>query len=212
MAKAISNKNVLDAKFDEAQFVGKWLASFGKPELRGSWSISGVSGSGKTQFVLQLGGYLSQFRKVAFNPLEQGVSKSFQIAWKRANMAQYGNNVVVLPKEQISELRARLRKKKSPDIVFIDSVMCLVGFNRREYIKLIEEFPTKLFIFISHEKNKKPDPAIAETIRRLSDIKIRVEGYKAFITTRFANPEKGEGGADFIIWEKGANEYWAENL
>ena len=34
MAKAISNKNVVNAKFKVADFTGKWLASFGKPELR----------------------------------------------------------------------------------------------------------------------------------------------------------------------------------
>ena len=30
MAKAISNRNVLDAKFDIADFSGKWLEAFGK--------------------------------------------------------------------------------------------------------------------------------------------------------------------------------------
>ncbi len=41
MAKAISNKNVVNAKFKVADFTGKWLASFGKPELRGAWIIYG---------------------------------------------------------------------------------------------------------------------------------------------------------------------------
>ena len=45
-----------------------------------------------------------------------------------------------------------------------------------------------------------------------SDVKIRVEGYKAFVTTRYEDPDKGEGGADFIIWEQGAAEYWAEQI
>lgn len=36
-----------------------------------------------------------------------------------------------------------------------------------------------------------------------------MEGYKAFTTTRYEVAEKKEGGADFIIWEQGAAEYWA---
>lgn len=35
MGRAISNRNVLIAKFEVAEFDGAFLASFGKPELRG---------------------------------------------------------------------------------------------------------------------------------------------------------------------------------
>lgn len=50
MGRAISNKNVLTAKFEVAEFDGAFLASFGKPELRGAWIVYGGSGSGKTTF------------------------------------------------------------------------------------------------------------------------------------------------------------------
>ena len=209
MAKAISNRNVLNAKFKVSDFTGKWLASFGKPELCGSWIIYGKSGSGKTSFALELCKYLSGFKKSAYDTMEQGLSLSFQKAWQRAEMHEAGNNVVVLNKEGIKELKERLKKKKSADIIIIDSLICLVGFTRRDYLKLLEEFPTKLFIFLCHEKNSNPDPAIGETIKRLADIKIRIEGYKAFINTRYSDTDKGEGIEDFVIWEYGANEYWA---
>ena len=52
MAKALSNRNVCDANFKVADFTGEWLATFGKPELRGAWIIFGESGSGKTHFAL----------------------------------------------------------------------------------------------------------------------------------------------------------------
>ena len=51
MARAISNKNVLQARFNVAEFDGAFKASFGKPELRGTWLIYGGSGCGKTTFV-----------------------------------------------------------------------------------------------------------------------------------------------------------------
>ena len=212
MAKAISNKNVVNARFEAAEFTGRWLASFGRPELRGVWIIYGESGSGKTHFALELLKYLCGFvNRAAYDSLEQGLSLSFQNAWKDAGMQEAGSRVVVLNKEPVGELKKRLRLRKSPDVVVIDSITALVGFTRSAFLDLTSEFPGKLFIFIAHEENGRPYPTIARHVRKLSEVKIRVEGYKAFVTTRFKG-DRGEGGADFVIWEKGAWEYWLDNL
>lgn len=213
MGKAISNHNVADAKFNPALFEGAFKAALGRPELKGSWLIFGNSGSGKTTFALQLAKYLTNFvDKVAFDSLEQGLSLSLQKVWKRVNMEDVGSKIILLDKEGISDLRARLQKRKSPGVVIIDSVMCLVGLRMADYQKLISDFPNKLFIFIAHEDERgKPTPAIAEKIRKLSDIKMRVAGYKVFTTTRFEDRDKGEGGEDYVIWKEGADEF-AANL
>lgn len=216
MARALSNKNITDAKYDFANFDGQWRASLGKPELNGAWIIYGESGSGKTTFALMLVKYLTKFvNKVAYDTLEQGtgtkVRGSFQKAWKRCAMSEVGSKVVVLPREPIEKLQERLRKRKSPEVVVIDSITALIGFNRAVYAELMDEFPDKLFIFLAHEENRKPHPAIAQHVRKLSEIKMRVEGYKAFITTRFQD-ESGAGGEDFTIWEQGATEYWANEM
>ena len=192
MARAISNKNVLQAKFDVADFDGAFLASFGRPELRGEWLIYGGSGCGKTTFVMQLCKYLTRFRRVAYNSLEQGLSLSLQKAWERVGMEEVGTRIILLDKESLKDLTARLRKKQSPDIIVIDSVHYWLGF-----------------IFIAHERKGEPKGSLAQNLRYDADIKIRVEGYKAFTTTRYEVAEKKEGGADFIIWEQGAAEYLA---
>ena len=80
MSRAISNKNVLAAQFETANFTGPYLASFGRPELRGAWIVWGGSGSGKTTFTLMLCKYLAGFRRVAYDSLEQGLSLSLQKA------------------------------------------------------------------------------------------------------------------------------------
>ncbi len=212
MARAISNKNVANAKFRVADFTGRWLASFGRPELRGAWIIYGESGGGKTHLALELLKYLCGFvDRAAYNTLEQGLSLSFQNAWKDAGMQDVGSKVIVLNKEPIDELKERLRKRKSPDVVAIDSITALVGFTRPVFAGLMNEFPDKLFVFIAHEENNKPYPAMAQHVRKLAEVKIRVEGYKAFVTTRFKGDD-GEGGADFVIWEKGADDYWVNKL
>ena len=214
MSRAISNKNVLAAQFETAEFTGAYLASFGRPELRGAWIIWGGSGSGKTTFTLMLCKYLAGFRRVAYNSLEQGLSLSLQKAWERVNMAEAGSNIILLNKEQMPELRERLRKRKSPEIIVIDSVQYLTKFYVQQFNELKADFPDKLFIFISQadKADKDPDGKTAKHIRYDADIKIKVEGYKAFVTTRYEDPDRGEGGADFIIWEKGAADYWAQQI
>lgn len=214
MSRAISNINVLAARFETVEFAGEWLASFGRPELRGTWIIWGGSGSGTTTFTLMLCKYLANFGRVAYNSLEQGLSLSLQKAWERVGMGEAGNSVILLNKEELPELRARLNKRKSPEIIIIDSVQYLDGFNWASFKKLKREYPDKLFIFISQadRAGKDPDGKLAGKIRYDAEIKIKVEGFKAFVTTRYEDAERGEGGADFIIWEQGAAEYWAEQL
>lgn len=214
MGRAISNINVLAARFEVAEFSGEWLASFGRPELRGTWIIWGGSGSGKTTFTLMLCKYLTNFGRVAYDSLEQGLSLSLQKAWERVNMAEAGSNIILLDKEELPELRERLSKRKSPDIIVIDSVQYLDGFNVRALKKLKKDYPDKLFIFISQadKAEKDPDGTIAKKVRYDAEIKIKVQGYKAFVTTRYEDAERGEGGADFIIWDQGAKEYWAEQF
>ena len=214
MGRAISNKNVLAAQFETADFDGPFLASFGRPELRGVWLIWGDSGSGKTTFTLQLCKYLAGFRRVAYDSLEQGLSLSLQKAWERVGMAEAGSNIILLNKEDLPELRARLRKRKSPEIIVIDSLQYLDKFYMKQFKDLKAEFPDKLFVFISQadKAGKDPDGYIAKKIRYDADIKIKVEGFKAFVTTRYEDRDKGEGGEDIIIWEQGANDYWAEQI
>ena len=67
-------------------------------------------------------------------------------------------------------------------------------------------------MFICHDKNGNPDGKLATFIRYDAEIKIKVEGFKAFVTTRYEDPANGEGGADFIIWEQGAADYWAGQI
>jgi hypothetical protein len=203
---------VLQAKFETADFEGAFLASFGRPELRGVWIVYGGSGSGKTTFVMQMCKYLTCFRRVAYNSLEQGLSLSLQRVWERVGMEEAGSRIILLNKESTKDLRIRLLKKKSPEVIVIDSVQHWFGFRTNDYMNLRDDFVDKLFIFISHERGGLPAGNLAQRIRYDSDIKMRVEGYKAFVTTRYEVPERGEGGADFVVWEQGAQDYWIDKL
>ena len=210
MRRALSNKNVMEARFKVVKFDGPWKASIGCPELCGTWMVFGGSGCGKTTFVLQLCKYLTNFGRVAYDSLEQGLSLSMVRAWERVGMQEVGSKIIFLPKEELADLKERLHRKRSPDIIVIDSVQYLTQFYMPDYVSLRNEFPNKLFIFISHESRGQPDGKIAQKIRYDADVKIRVEGYKAFFTTRYEDASRGEGGADYVIWAEGAREYWSE--
>ena len=212
LPQAISNRNVAAARFQAAPFEGAWKACIGCPELHGSWLIWGNSDSGKTTFALMLAKYLSQWAKVAYDSLEQGVSLSLQKAWLRVGMPEAGSGVVLLDKEPIEQLRCRLNRRKSPGVVFIDSLTALPGFRRSDYVDLMRTYPTKLFVFLCHEKRSTPDPAVAETVRRLSDVKIHVDTFKAFPISRYQDDDAGEGGEPFVIWEEGANRKWCDEM
>ena len=212
MKRAISNTNVLDARFDAADFTGAWLASFGRPELRGSWLVYGGSGSGKTTFMLQLGKYLTNFATVAYNSLEQGFSLSLQRAWERVDMAEAGNKITLLEKETLADLQARLKKRRRPDVVIIDSLHYWVNFGMNDYVGLVNDFRNTLFIFCAHEQKGVPRGALAQYILYNSDVKIRIEGWKAFVTSRYENTKKGEGGSEYIIWEQRADDYYFNKI
>lgn len=210
MGKQIPNKQIGKTKFKAVEFEGDWLRSFGRPELSGSWLVYGGSGSGKTTFMLQLAKYLTNFSRVAYDSIEQGLTLSFQKAWERTNMIEVGNRFTLIEKESTKkEIWDRMAKRNSPNVLIIDSVNYMQDLNKKEYINLLSNFPNKLFIFVAHEKNKQPMGMLANFIRYNSDIKIHVEGYKAFITTRFEDREKDEGGIPYTIWEQGARDYWA---
>lgn len=205
MARALSIKNIEDYKPVEMEFTGKWEASLGSPELIGSWLVWGNSGNGKTRFTLQLCKYLCKFGKVAYNSLEEGLSMSMKKAIIDVGMKEVNRKFVLLDREPLEELEARLEKRKSPDIIVIDSLQYF-RVNQGDYDRFKKKFPGKLFIFISHAKGKEPKGSLAESIRYDAFVKIWIEGYKAFPVSRYkSNPE------DFVIWSKGAEDYWGIN-
>jgi hypothetical protein len=183
------------------EFSGEWQEAIGNPELTGSWIIWGNSANGKTRFALQLAKYLANFKRVAYNSIEEGLSASMKTAIKEVGMTEAKRNFLLLDKEPIAELKERLRKKRSPEIVFIDSLQ-YTGLTYAEYKSLRDEFRNKLFVFISHAEGKEPKGQVGKSVKYDAFVKIWVEGYKALSQSRYG------GGKPYTIWQKGAADYW----
>lgn len=201
MKRALNIKDIVSYSPETLEFTGKWLASFGKPELTGSWIVWGNSGNGKTRFALQLAKYFSKFVKTAYDSLEEGLSLSMQQAILSVGMSDVSRKFLFLDKESIEELSNRLKKARSPKVVVIDSLQ-YTGLNYEAYKQLVQKHRNKLFIFVSHADGKEPKGNTAKSIRYDASVKVRVEGYRAFAMSRYG------GGEPFTIWEKGAADFW----
>ena len=177
-------------------FEGEWHALMGQPERSGSWLIWGNSGNGKTSFALQLAKYLTNFGRVAYNSLEEGISESLKRS-VRLNGLVGVKRLLLLDREPINELVDRLHKPKSPNIIIIDSLQ-YSGLNYREYKALRDEFRSKLIVLISHADGKEPGGRTARSVRFDANVKIYIEGYKAYAVSRYG------GGEPYIIWKEGA--------
>lgn len=203
--RAVSLSELDRKHFRTMEFSGEWLDLFGEPELSGSWIVWGESANGKTSFVLQLCKFLCKFGRVAYNSLEEGVSASLREAIERANMDEVTRRFILLDKEPIDELEERLSKRKSPDIVVIDSVQ-YTDLNKKTAKAFVNRYPKKLFIFISHAQGKLPEGRTANAIRYDANVKIRIEGYRASIESRYG----GDNSRHYTIWHKGAAAYWGD--
>lgn len=201
--RALTVQDIKDYKPKVLAFEDEWFESIGEPELTGAWIIWGNSVNGKTRFALQLAKYLSKFVKVAYDSMEEGLSKSMQhaIAEIGFNDADTKKNFLFLDKEPIADLIVRLKKQRSPQVVIIDSLQ-YTGLKYSDYVKLRDTFRNKLFIFISHADGRDPRGNVGKSMKYDAFVKIYVEGYKAFPQSRYG------GGKSYVIWEKGAKEYW----
>ncbi|MCI6278236.1 MAG: AAA family ATPase [Porphyromonas sp.] len=203
MKKSLSIKQVLLQSVPTFDLSEEWRLMLGEPQTTGSWIIWGRSGSGKSSFVLRLAKELSRFGVVLYNSLEEGFGKSFMNSLERFGMMDVNGRVQVIS-EDMAALSQRLKKRKSPRIVIIDSFQ-YTGMSYREYLELKAANRSKLLIFVSHASGNNPAGKAAISVMYDSDEKIWVEGYRAFSKGRFL----GERGW-FDIWPEKSEMYWGK--
>lgn len=204
--RAYSVSNVLSKKFNPLGFTGDWHSTLGTPDKAFSAIIFGNSGQGKTEAAIKFAKYLTNFGKVAYDSLEQGLSATIQDALIRNHMDTCGKSFVLLDREPFDELLIRMNKPKSPDFLFIDSVQ-YTRINKGQYYQLKELMlkKGKGIIWISQAKGKEPKGALADDIRYDVDLKLWVEGFKLFPDGRLNG-----GGEPYNIFPKRAANYWKE--
>ena len=194
--RALSIQNLIDYTPKTLGFTGRWLDAMGDPEPYGSWIIWGASGNGKTRFAVQLVKYLMSFEglRIAYNGLEEGMSETYRraIIDTGLQMEKQGR-YVFWDGFNYEDMMERLKRKRSPNVVVIDSLQYL-NITYDQYKELVRKYPKKLFIWISHESGTEPKGGTAQSIMYNSNIKIRVHNYYATIISRYKGKEV------FDIW------------
>ena len=173
-------------------------SAFGLPTVNETWLIHGQSGSGKSSFVMQLARKLTEYGTVLFMSYEEGVGQSFQKRIARFKMNEVQGRFRIATADTIEELTARLKCKKSPKFVIIDSFQA-AGWEYPETEALIKNFPRKCFIFVSQEHKGQPMGKAAIRLKFFAGVKVRVCGYKAYCQGRFIPAP----GAYYPVWPEG---------
>ncbi len=196
--RSFSYADIKRQRFNVLELDKHWKEHLGTPELNSSIFICGASGEGKTNYVMQLVKAIAPVQKVLYDSAEEGMRFGFREAMENNGMAAVAGKVQYCS-EGYNDLRLRLRRKRQPKVVVIDSAQYFFrGLNIKHYFDLLDEFNDTLFIFISHASGNEPKGKIADDIKFHSDIKILVKDYEAIIQT-----SRVGGGKSHIIWEKG---------
>nr|DAQ59464.1 MAG TPA: Interferon-inducible GTPase (IIGP) [Caudoviricetes sp.] len=201
MKKALSMVDLMRKNREVYAFEGALHEAFGQPEQNGVWFIWGRSGNGKTSFVLQLCKELTRYGKVAYDSLEEGDSLTMQNALMRVGMGDVGRRFILL-NESLKELDTRLKRRRSPDIVVVDSFQ-YAHIDLKQYEEFIDLHKNKLIIFVSQADGLKPWGRTAQSAMYSASLKIWVEGYRAISKGRY----RGNLGY-YTIWTEKAEEYW----
>ena len=205
MKKAISVDQLLKKKFIEIPLTGRFRELIGAPEANGTWLIKGPSGHGKTTFLLALAKELTKAYDVIYNSLEEGARKSMQDAFREMQMDTCRKgSIKLLHRESMTDMVKRLQMRRSAQIVIVDSIQ-YTFMSLKEYKQMQQALPNKLLIFNAHQKGKYAKGALAEAVEFDADVKIDVEGFKAFSRSRAS---RGILTTPFTIWEEGAEKYW----
>lgn len=206
MSRSLSIRNLYDKKYKQFQFDGLYQQAMGNPESNGIWIIWGKEKNGKTWWALKLADYLSKQAKVLYISAEEGMGMDFRDACKRAGLLATNRMFHLEPYIGIDELFKKLKSRKSARIIFIDN--CTVYSSElkpSDLMKLIRQYPDKLFVFLAHEEKGEPYKALAKEARKLAKIIMHVQGLATQISGRCP-------GGIISVDEQKAALYWGTEI
>lgn len=206
MAKVLGLKQLKQKKYAFIENLPEdFTLSFGRLVENFTMTIWGISGSGKSNLIIQFLKVIMDHGngKVCYVALEEGHEATMQMSADDIPDEYNGKIEFADHTMTYDELWKKLEKKKSPKYIVIDSIQYW-NITYEQYKRLKERFKKKAFIFVSHANGKEPDGKLASRIRYDCGLKVRVEGYIAFVISRYRNKK------NYVIWEEGARGYWGK--
>jgi len=208
MAKVLGLKQLLQKRYVLLEGLDeKFKESFGDLVDAFVMIVWGMSGQGKSNFLMQFLTEMMKYGKVLYVSLEEGHGASMQALVIRQLREDQHNGKIEFADHEMSfdKLMIKLKKKKSPKFIVIDSLQYW-NITYEQYKELKETFPKKTFLFISHAKGKDPACSVGMKIRYDAAIKVFVNKYIAFIVSRYG------GNKNYVIWEQGARKKWGKDF
>lgn len=200
-------KQVLAKKFTMLEGLPEdIIRSFGQLSIPLIGIIWGLSGQGKTNLLMKILKVFLSFGRVLYISLEEGHEVTMKNTLERHfnDDMELAKNLTIADQEMTFEkLCVRLDRPRSPKFIIIDSLQYW-NISYEDYKELKRRYPRKSFLFISHAEGKEPLGKTARSIRYDAGLKIKVEGYVAFIVSRYG------GGLPYVVWEDGAKRYWGK--
>ncbi|WP_417289643.1 hypothetical protein [Corallibacter sp.] len=201
LKKVLTVANVQNQTVSRLKWVGKWLEAFGNPQDRGIWFVWGVSGSGKSSFLMQLAKVLALLGfKVFFNLCEEEPDDTDYIdRTELFNMNEVKSNFFT-QSYTYSELMEYLKKRNPPKVVIIDSIKDITT-SWDEYLALKKFITEKNMICIiaGQAEGKNPRSEFEKSIRFNAKMKFFVDGFLASCQGRTI----GANGGRFIVYQEG---------
>lgn len=187
----------------------EFTRSFGDIEDAFDCIIYGGSANGKTNFTVKVIKelMLALDQKCTYISYEEGHTKPLQktMIERHDMLNQVGNRLEIIDYLTYDELVRLMSRKQSAKIWVIDSLQAS-RFTEEQCAELKKRFvmsrKKKIIIYISWAEGKKPKGSCAVSVEYYAHIKIRVEGFIAFIGSRFG------GNRNYVIWEEGAKRRW----
>lgn len=198
MKRAYSPKEIARKTYKTLPWGGRWEEAFGLPEESSVWFVYGASAQGKSSFVMQLAYELTHYGQVLYLSYEEGVNQSFQERMLRFDLDKKQGWFRVVTNDTLEDLTERLKKRHSAKFIIVDSFQ-MACWSYPETEALVKKFPKKCFIFISQVEKGQPTGKPARRLLYLADVKVRVQGFRAYCQGRF-NPDAGNS---FVVWEEG---------
>lgn len=198
MKRAYSPKEIAKKTYKTLPWGGRWEEAFGLPEESSVWFVYGASAQGKSSFVMQLAYELTHYGQVLYLSYEEGVNQSFQERMLRFDLDKKQGWFRVVTNDTLEDLTERLKKRHSAKFIIVDSFQ-MAYWSYPETEALVKMFPKKSFIFISQVEKGQPTGKPARRLLYLADVKVRVQGFRAYCQGRF-NPDSGNS---FVVWEEG---------
>lgn len=113
--KIFSTTEIKDMAMEYYDFQDEFKQIFGNPSKKFICIIHGIPGSGKSSFALRFADYFTQFGKVIYYSLEEGIELAFQEKLKR----YVKNDFTISTQRNVEKV---IKESKNFDLVIIDSV------------------------------------------------------------------------------------------